>query len=60
MILDTLKRHPLRRELSLAVIIKVVLLFLLWMLFFRAPPQMSPQRVGDTLFSPPANVLPAR
>jgi hypothetical protein len=60
MILDTLKRHPLRHELSLAIVIKMVLLFLLWMLFFRAPPQMNPQGVGDSLFGPPANVLPAR
>jgi hypothetical protein len=60
MIFDNLNRHPLRRELSLVLVIKLVLLFLLWLVFFRTPPQTNPQAMGDTLFSTPANVLHAR
>lgn len=60
MILQSLKQHPLRRELSLAVVIKLILLFLLWMAFFRAPPQTNPQAVANTLFTSPANVTPGR
>ena len=60
MILGTLKRHPLRRELSLAIAIKLILLFLLWMVFFRTPPQTNPQGVGDTLFGTPATVFHTR
>lgn len=60
MILGTLKRYPLRRDLSLAIVIKLILLFLLWLLFFRTPPQTNPQGIGDTLFGTPANVLHTR
>jgi len=60
MIFDNLKRHSLRRELSLAIVVKLILLFLLWMVFFRTPSQTNPQGVGDTLFGTPATVFHTR
>lgn len=37
---------PLAREIGLVLTIKLSLLALLWMLFFRAPPAVTPDTVG--------------
>jgi len=57
---DDQKDPLLRREISLALVIKLILLLLLWMVFFRAPSHVNPQDVANTLFATPANGVPNR
>jgi hypothetical protein len=49
MIPSTLKRSPLRRDLSLALVVKLILLLLLWLAFFRTPPQANEQDTGHVI-----------
>ena len=57
---DDQKDPLLRREISLALVIKLILLLLLWMLFFRTPAPINPQDITNTLFAAPANGVPNR
>jgi len=54
------KDHLLQREISLALVIKLILLLLLWAVFFRTPSHINPQDVANTLFATPANGAPNR
>jgi hypothetical protein len=51
------KLHLLSREISVALVVKLMLLLLLWAIFFRAPPHIDRQAVANTLFPAPADAV---
>jgi hypothetical protein len=44
---------PLAREIGLVLTVKLSLLALLWVLFFRAPPAPTPAAVGAAFIAAP-------
>lgn len=60
MMRHNLNRHPLRYEISWALVIKLILLLCLWLVFFRTPPHINPQTVAHALFAGAANTPPGR
>jgi len=44
-----MKKFLLTKELGLILIIKIIVLYLIWLVFFSSPPTKSPA-FGNTLF----------
>lgn len=52
--MDSIFSHPLARKLAIAIIIKMIVLFALWWVFFRdtAHQELTPEQVGAAILQP--------